>query len=88
MTDVSDTLAEREKQYGSFAEQSMIAQLLKSVIHDSRNWDYLSDDKREALDMIAVKIARILNGNPLNHDSWIDIAGYAKLVADTLTADR
>lgn len=44
----------------------------------------LADDQYEALDMIAHKIARIINGDPDYADSWDDIAGYAKLVADRL----
>jgi hypothetical protein len=40
--------------------------------------------QREALEMIAHKIARIINGDPNYADSWVDIAGYAKLVADRL----
>ena len=51
---------------------------------DSPNWAALSDDKKEALGMIAHKIARILNGDPEYGDSWHDIAGYAKLVEDSL----
>jgi len=38
--------------------------------------------------MIAHKIGRILNGDPNYADSWIDIAGYAKLVADRLTVEQ
>jgi hypothetical protein len=34
--------------------------------------------------MISHKIARILNGDPCYHDSWHDIVGFAKLVADGL----
>jgi hypothetical protein len=34
--------------------------------------------------MIAHKIARIINGDETYSDSWADIAGYAKLVADRL----
>lgn len=34
--------------------------------------------------MIFNKVARILNGNPNYADSWVDIAGYAKLVSDRL----
>jgi hypothetical protein len=34
--------------------------------------------------MIQHKIARILNGDPNYHDSWHDIGGYSKLVADRL----
>jgi len=44
----------------------------------------LDADQIEALDMIAHKIARILNGDPNYADSWDDIAGYAKLVGDRL----
>lgn len=36
--------------------------------------------------MIQHKIARILNGDPDYVDNWVDIAGYAKLVADRLQA--
>jgi hypothetical protein len=34
--------------------------------------------------MIASKIARIVVGDYDHIDSWVDIAGYAKLVADRL----
>ena len=44
----------------------------------------MDDDQREALEMIAHKIARILNGDPNYADNWIDIAGYATLVANRL----
>jgi hypothetical protein len=43
-----------------------------------------TDSQWEALEMIAHKIGRIVNGDPDYADSWIDIAGYAKLVADEL----
>jgi hypothetical protein len=43
-----------------------------------------SDDQWEALEMIVHKIGRIVNGNPDKIDHWVDIAGYAKLVADRL----
>ena len=34
--------------------------------------------------MIAHKLGRIVNGDPYYADSYIDIAGYAKLVGDRL----
>jgi hypothetical protein len=49
--------------------------------HHGKSFDV---DQAEALDMIFHKIGRILNGDPNYADSWIDIAGYAKLVADRL----
>jgi hypothetical protein len=44
-----------------------------------KNWNELDDIQREALQMIASKIARILSGNHAEIDHWKDIAGYANL---------
>ena len=44
-------------------------------------WAKLTDPQKEALEMIAHKIGRILAGRPAFRDQWDDIAGYAKLVA-------
>lgn len=82
--DISTTLAERGKRYGEFKSHAEITQRLKLAMHATARWNTLSDDKKEALDMIAHKIGRILNGDPEFHDSWHDIVGYTKLVADTL----
>ena len=51
------------------------------------NWPHLADDQRECLEMLAHKIGRILNGDPDYPDSWHDMVGYAKLVADRLASD-
>ena len=51
---------------------------------ETPNWSKLAPDQRESLEMVAHKIGRILNGDPDYHDSWRDIVGYAKLVADRL----
>jgi hypothetical protein len=48
----------------------------------------LTDDQWEAMEMIAHKLARIINGDPDYHDNWADIAGYAKLVADRLETGK
>jgi hypothetical protein len=84
VTDIADILAERGKSYGSFDDVARIAQALKSEMVMSRNWSSLAPDQLEALEMIASKIGRILNGDKDHLDGWSDIAGYAKLVADRL----
>lgn len=84
MTDIAATLAERGNRYGSFDEHARITQNLKVAMADSPNWVKLTPDQKEALEMVAHKIGRILNGDPDYDDSWVDIAGYAKLVADRL----
>lgn len=84
MTSIHDVLQERGTRYGEFKTHAYITQNLKVAMADSPNWDTLANDHRESLEMIAHKIGRILNGDPNYADSWVDIAGYAKLVSDEL----
>ena len=85
-TDVGAVLDSRAKDYGKFIEGAEIMQMLKRLVHN-----YIEDrgtplafDQREAIDMIIHKLGRIINGNPDKVDHWVDIAGYATLVADRL----
>lgn len=82
---VDETLIERGTRYGSYAENAKISQTIKAAMMETPNWDALAPDMRESLQMIAGKVARILNGDPEHHDSWHDIGGYARLVADRLS---
>ena len=84
--DIAQTLAQRGSRYGAFPGHAKITQDLKRAMQASPNWAALSDQQREALEMVAHKIGRILNGDPNYHDSWHDIIGYTKLVADELAA--
>jgi hypothetical protein len=83
---VDAVLAERGSRYGKFTGHADVTQKLKhaAFLHAANHGVNLSADQREALDMICHKIGRIVNGDPNYSDSWIDIAGYAKLVADRL----
>ncbi len=83
--EIERTLEERGSRYGTFSGHARISQAIKQAMYDSSNWATLSADKKEALEMIAHKIARILNGDPNFHDSWYDIVGYSKLVSDQLS---
>jgi len=76
-------LAERGANYGAFITQGAVSQEFKEVIS---KWDTgrLKPYQKEALEMIAHKISRILNGDPNYIDSWIDIAGYAQLIVNEL----
>ena len=80
---IEKTLKQRQKTHGNFETHAKISQELKAVLW---KYDYqaLSPDQCEALEMICHKIARILNGNPDTHDHWHDVAGYSTLVADRL----
>lgn len=83
---VDEILSERGERYGTFLGHAKLTQTYKSLTRmamTTRGTE-LDDDQREALDMIFHKIARIINGDPNYVDSWVDIAGYAQLVADRL----
>lgn len=82
MSDVDATLAERGARYGDFTDHAAIAQGLQTVMREQPGWHRLDPAKRQALTVIADKIARVLNGDPEYRDNWHDIAGYAKLAED------
>ena len=80
-----DILDERETTHGPFMLTAFKAQQLKNVMAGGKHWNDLDDIQREALQMIASKIARILSGNFNEIDHWRDIAGYANLAVRDLT---
>jgi hypothetical protein len=81
---IEQILEQRGNQYGAFPEHARVTQNIKRAMEDSEHWVELSDDKREALEMIAHKIGRILSGNPEYKHSWTDIIGYARLIEEKL----
>ena len=82
MVDLKDTLAERGSRYGDFTEHADIAQDLQDCMRIRDGWPALSPVQKQALTVIADKIARILSGDPNYTDNWHDIQGYAKLAED------
>ena len=85
-TSVDETLDNRAQDYGKFKDGAELMQGIKRLLadHALRHNKTFADDQWEALEMIVHKMARIVNGNPDKVDHWVDIAGYAKLVADRL----
>lgn len=94
LTGLEATLSERGSRYGDFSDHAAIAQRLQDVMRESgrigdamavnSGWHGLSQVQKQALTVIADKIARILSGDPDYADNWHDIQGYAKLVEDRL----
>ena len=85
---IEQTLAERGNRYGDFADHAKIAQAIQDDMRIGPGWARLDDVKRQALTVIADKIARILSGDPNYADNWHDIQGYAKLVEDRLPPEE
>jgi hypothetical protein len=86
-TNIAETLAEREQQYGKhgdFLDKSCFIQTMKEAFRETAGWEHCLSDQREALDMIVHKIGRILEGSPDHADSWRDVAGYAMLIVQRL----
>lgn len=90
LTGIDATLAERGHKYGKFADHAAVTYKLKNVLreHSRSHGKSFAFDQAEALDMICHKLGRIVNGDPDYADSWVDIAGYAKLVADRLETGK
>ena len=80
MMSIEQTLAERGNRYGDFATHAGISQSLKEVMVATPQWAEMPTYQREALEMIAHKIARILNGDPSYLDNVVDIIGYSTLM--------
>ena len=88
MSSIDATLAERGTRYGNFDEHADVTQSIKAAMQTGNNWFALPNDMKEALEMTAHKIGRILNGDPGYIDSWTDICGYNRLVEKRLIAEQ
>lgn len=84
VTGIDAVLEERGKSHGDFKVHSNVTQNMKRSMQASPNWDLLTDDKKEALEMVAHKIGRILAGDPNFQDHYTDIIGYTRLVEKDL----
>ena len=84
---IQDMLNERGSRYGKFSKHADITQRIKEAMYDSPNWHKLKPNQKEALEMTAHKIGRILNGDPNYLDSWEDIVGYIQLVVKFLKGE-
>ena len=87
-TDVHHVLHARGKQYGDYETMANVAQALKDTLREAAAAGTVAPYQWESLELICTKMARIVCGNPNHEDSWTDIAGYAKLVADHLKKEH
>jgi len=77
--DTSMLLTKREKTHGVYRDNASLSQSIKDVLRSGKNWENLTDGQKEALEMIAVKLSRLLTGDANYRDHWDDIVGYAQL---------
>lgn len=82
---LKEVLEERGRRYGVFTNHARATQRMKVALKGGSAWEFMGDDQKEAAEMIVHKLGRIVCGDPHYADSWVDIAGYATLVANRLT---
>lgn len=95
--EIQETLNERAKTHGNFADVAKLTALMKGQFIGARNeacdsiseaCNSLSFSQFAALEMIIMKLARIACGNPDEPDHWRDIAGYAMLIVNELESEN
>lgn len=77
VSELQAVLADRGSKHGEFRDHAAA-----TILHGSLRWPEMSAIEREAAEMIIHKLGRVCSGDPHYRDHWIDIAGYAQLVAD------
>lgn len=76
----ADLIAERAKTHGGFDHVAHFTDTVKLAMRGTPNWHpALNAAQREALDCIAMKLGRILAGDPNHPDHIDDVIGYATL---------
>jgi len=89
MTNLDQTLLSRACRYGNFVDvANRTNNIFASILTDAPQLPATTPLYREALHMIAYKLARLVNGTINDADSWHDIAGYAMLVYNQIAADE
>jgi len=84
MISTEEILDQRGERYGEYTNVATTSRTIKEAIVNGSNIEAAGDDMRESMDMIANKLARIVNGDPYYKDSWQDIAGYAMRIGHKL----
>jgi hypothetical protein len=87
MSALDEVLAQRPSTHGDFAENAETSQELKHILRSRSGWHRLPPIAQEAIDLICTKLSRVVSGDGRFGDHWVDIAGYAQLVARELESD-
>lgn len=76
-------LNDRERTHGDFGLNAEIAQRLKAVFEWALTQGANPTARvKEATDLICTKFGRLYAGDPSEREHWVDIAGYANLIAE------
>ena len=83
----SELLKDRGPSHGDYEDGALFAQNLKDMYRECPMWNKMSPVEKETLDLVSLKIARMLFGN-FNRDDSADAAAYFSLVANLYNLDN
>jgi hypothetical protein len=70
--------------FDPFEDMAQLSQAIKFAFRRGKNWEVLPPESKEALELIATDLARILVGNLGEPKHWDDIAALARIRNKTL----
>lgn len=73
---IMGVLDERGQTHGDYTHMSITIQKIKDAMRAGEGWQRCNAGQREALELMATKIGRIVCGDPNHNDHWADIIGY------------
>lgn len=75
---------ERSARYGDFDNNSEVSQGLKDMLRLGDEWETMPSFIKEALDMVCVKMSRVVSGDPFYLDNYHDIQGFIDCALDCI----
>lgn len=84
MSDIKQTLEQRNGQHGEFKNNSRVTEEILTSLKTGVSYELLTPEQKTSLFFISHKAARIVCGDPNHKDHWHDIAGYATLIDNSL----
>lgn len=93
MTDIKQIRRERGSVHGPYDFQFRTSQRFKAIAWEAQNerqergMTLLDHVEMETVEMICVKLSRILCGNPKHKDHADDVSGYGSILSDHADGD-
>lgn len=72
-------LEQRGRSHGDYSSMARLSQDIKGRLRAEPEFSALPPEVQEALDLISLKMVRIVKGDPDFLEHWDDIKGYAEL---------
>lgn len=85
---VTDILKSRASTHGDVGQMFGLSQMLKTLFRSPTPNKNVPAVVMEAVDMICMKLARVVVGNSTFFDHWADIAGYAELARQHVASQK